>query len=81
MKNKNFVALEATTNGGEGFGRPLAIAPKRPALSKAELLAVLSNKADALTGMANASDIEVEREGLRYQAHALRQAIGMLKGA
>ena len=53
----------------------------RPPLAKDELLRVLANKASALTGMANASQIGVEREGLHFQADAIRQAIALLGGA
>ena len=56
-------------------------ANKFEVLTKDVLLQVLSRKADALMGMANASQIGDEREGLKFQAFAIRQAIGMLKDA
>jgi len=43
------------------------------------LIEVLENKAKALLGMANATQIIVEREGLRFQAYAIRQAATLLK--
>jgi hypothetical protein len=49
------------------------------ALPKDALLKVLEAKANALLGMANASQIGDEREGLKFQAYAIRQAIGLLK--
>lgn len=62
-------------------GEAAPVATKFEVLDKPTLLAVLSRKADALLGMANASQIGDEREGLKFQAYAIKQAIGMLKDA
>jgi hypothetical protein len=50
------------------------------ALPVAVLIKVLENKATALLGMANATQIIEEREGLRFQAYAIRQAATLLAG-
>jgi hypothetical protein len=49
------------------------------ALPKEALLKALEAKAKALLGMANASQIGDEREGLKFQAYAIRQAVRLLE--
>ena len=63
---------------GLDFG-PQAEPRKFEALPKEALLKALEAKAKALLGMANASQIGDEREGLKFQAYAIRQAVKLLE--
>lgn len=49
-------------------------------MSKAEVLAALEDKATTLAAHSRTTGIPVEKEGLAYQAHALREAIRLLNG-
>jgi hypothetical protein len=53
---------------------------KPKTMSKAEVLAMLEDKATTLAAHSRTTGIPVEKEGLAYQAHALREAIRLLNG-
>lgn len=66
---------EAVGLDAVGLGKPRTF----EALPKDALLKALEAKAKALLGMANASQIGDEREGLKFQAYAIRQAVRLLE--